>query len=120
MFVAQRSGQALSGSCCQPVHRQELHHERRAERYLASASNQEATHRWTAWYRKAVYSKIKPLVKFAEELIKYVSGILSHATYAIHVGVIEGMSSKIKVIKRRAYGYREDEYFFLKLRYSFT
>lgn len=84
-----------------------------------ATSTNEATQRWNAWYRKAVYSKIKPLVKFAKALKNYLHGIISHAVYNIHTSVIEGINNKIKVIKRRAYGYRDDEYFFLKLRAAF-
>lgn len=78
-----------------------------------------AVKRWEAWYRKAVYSKIKPLVKFAKALRKFLAGIIAHSQYAIHTSVIEGINNKIKVIKRRGYGYRDDEYFFLKLRAAF-
>lgn len=30
--------------------------------------------------------------------------------------MVEGINNKIKVIKRVAYGYRDDAYFFLKIR----
>jgi transposase len=33
--------------------------------------------------------------------------------------VLEGMNNKIKVIKRVAYGFRDDEYFFLRIRHAF-
>jgi len=33
--------------------------------------------------------------------------------------VLEGINNKIKVIKRMAYGYRDEEYFFLKIRAAF-
>lgn len=78
-----------------------------------------AQRRWDDWYRKAVYSRIAPLVKFAKALKKFVAGIIAHSQYAIHTSVIEGINNKIKVIKRRGYGYRDDEYFFLKLRAAF-
>ena len=32
---------------------------------------------------------------------------------------LEGINNKIKVIKRMAYGFRDDEYFFLKIRAAF-
>ncbi len=31
----------------------------------------------------------------------------------------EGINNTIKVIKRRAYGYRDEQYFFLKIRAAF-
>ncbi|MCI6099941.1 MAG: transposase, partial [Selenomonas sp.] len=38
-----------------------------------------------------------------------------HATYHISAGKIEGINNKIKTLRRQAYGYPDDEYFFLKL-----
>ena len=35
------------------------------------------------------------------------------------VKLVEGINNTIKVIKRRAYGYRDQEYFFLKIRAAF-
>lgn len=32
---------------------------------------------------------------------------------------LEGMNNKIKVIKRMAYGYRDNNYFFLKIKAAF-
>ncbi|WP_162605112.1 transposase, partial [Geomonas oryzae] len=34
-------------------------------------------------------------------------------------GILEGINNKIKVIKRVAYGYRDHDYFFLKIRAAF-
>ncbi|MDX7818022.1 transposase, partial [Aeromonas caviae] len=33
--------------------------------------------------------------------------------------VLEGVNNKIKVIKRMAYGFRDSEYFFLKIKAAF-
>ncbi|HTO43084.1 MAG TPA: transposase, partial [Burkholderiales bacterium] len=33
--------------------------------------------------------------------------------------LIEGINNRIKVIKRMAYGFRDDQYFFLKIRAAF-
>ncbi|MDQ2890479.1 MAG: transposase, partial [Gemmatimonadota bacterium] len=33
--------------------------------------------------------------------------------------ILEGINNKIKVLKRMAYGYRDDAYFFLKIRAAF-
>ena len=37
----------------------------------------------------------------------------------MHTGQLEGMNNRIKVIKRMAYGYRDSEYFFLKIKAAF-
>ena len=38
----------------------------------------------------------------------YLLGILSHCRFPLHTGVLEGINNKIKVIKRVAYGFRDD------------
>jgi len=74
---------------------------------------------WHAWYTRAVRSRITPLVAFAKRLKPYLHGILAHCKWPLHTSLIEGINNKIKVIKRMAYGFRDDEYFFLKIRAAF-
>jgi transposase len=74
---------------------------------------------WEQWYSRAKESGIEPLVKFAQALEKRLEGILAHCRYPLHTSVIEGINNKIKVIKRMAYGFRDDEYFFLRIRAAF-
>lgn len=71
------------------------------------------------WFHRAIRSRIEPLKKFARNLKTYLHGILSHCKYPLHTSVLEGINNKIKVIKRMAYGYRDDQYFFLKIRQAF-
>jgi transposase len=71
------------------------------------------------WYQRAVESGIEPLVKFAKALDQRLEGILAHCRYPLHTSVMEGVNNKIKVIKRMAYGLRDDEYFFLRIRAAF-
>ena len=52
---------------------------------------------------------------FARLLRNHYDGIVSHAIYGISSGKIEGINNKIKTLRRQAYGYPDDEYFFLKL-----
>jgi len=44
---------------------------------------------------------------------------LAHCKHKINTSFLEGMNNKIKVIKRIAFGYRDLEYFFLKIRGAF-
>lgn len=74
---------------------------------------------WGEWYQRAVQSKVGPLVRFAKLLKPYLSGIVSHSLYPLHTSLLEGINNKIKVIKRMAYGFLDDEYFFLKIRAAF-
>lgn len=38
---------------------------------------------------------------------------------ALNTSVLEGINNRIKLIKRMAYGYHDDTYFFLKIRAAF-
>ena len=74
---------------------------------------------WEGWYRRAIRSRIPALVRFADRLRPYLPGILAHCRWPLHTSVLEGVNNKIKVIKRMAYGFRDDDYFFLKIRAAF-
>ncbi len=74
---------------------------------------------WQHWYRRAVRSRIAPLVAFARKLKPYLPGILAHCRWPLGTNLIEGINNKIKVIKRMAYGFRDEAYFFLKIRAAF-
>ncbi|MFO0336043.1 MAG: transposase, partial [Pseudomonadota bacterium] len=78
-----------------------------------------AARAWRSWYRKALRSGIEPLRRFAKALRPYLPGILAHCRYPLGTNLIEGINNKIKVIKRMAYGFRDDAYFFLKIRAAY-
>ena len=46
----------------------------------------------------------------------YWHGILARCRHRLNTSVVEGINNTIKVIKRRAYWYRDEGYFFLKIR----
>jgi transposase len=71
------------------------------------------------WYARAIRSRIEPLKRFARRLRDKLAGVLAHCTYPLHTSLLEGIMNKIKVIKRMAYGFRDDDYFFLKIRAAF-
>lgn len=74
---------------------------------------------WAQWRTRALASRLAPLRAFVQRLTPYLEGIINHCRYPLHTSVIEGINNKIKVIKRMAYGYRDDDYFFLKIRAAF-
>lgn len=82
-------------------------------------SEEEARQRWQDWLNLAVSSGLAPVQLFAKRLKGYVDGIVASATYRMNTSVLEGMNNKIKVIKRMAYGYRDNDYFFLKIKAAF-
>ena len=78
---------------------------------------QQALEGWTKWFEAAKASGIPALVKFATQKEKRLSGLATHAVFPISTGKLEGFNNKIKVAKRIAYGYRNDDYFFTLIRY---
>jgi len=60
-------------------------------------------------------SEIRGIKSFIKMLRKHKAGILSHCQHPISNGKIEGTSNKIKIIKRRACGFHDIEYFKLKI-----
>jgi transposase len=74
---------------------------------------------WAHWHARALESGIPALIRFAHRLLLVSEYIVNHARYAIHTSLLEGINNKIKVMKRMAYGYRDDAYFFLKIRAAF-
>ena len=85
------------------------------------------TYRSRAWAAKALDSWCslarslnEPSVNaFANMLERHRYGILNHCDYPIHNGKLEGVNNKIKVIKRKAYGFHDLRYFTLKIYQAF-
>lgn len=67
------------------------------------------------WIESAEATKIHHLVKFAQTLRVHWSGLLNYYDYPISSGPLEGTNNKIKTMQRQAYGYRDQEFFQLKL-----
>jgi transposase len=67
------------------------------------------------WIRRAEASGIKLLHQFAGTLAKYRTGILAYYTYRISTGPLEGTNNKIRTLQRQAYGFRDHEFFKLKI-----
>jgi transposase len=79
-----------------------------------------AAHRfWRHWYRRAMASRLAPLQHFARRLRVHLAAILNHCRFPLNTALVEGINNKIKVMKRMAYGYRDDAYFFLRIRAAF-
>lgn len=52
---------------------------------------------------------------FSNLILKHWNGLISHAVLRLSNGKIEGINNRIKTVRRMSYGFRDDEYFFLKL-----
>ena len=54
--------------------------------------------------------------RFVKQLRYFEYGILNRADYPIGTSKLEGINNKIKVIKRKAYGFHDERYFILKVK----
>ncbi len=68
-----------------------------------------------SWILKAEQSGVKMLIDFSKTIRKHFQNILAHYDYPISTGILEGTNNKIKTLTKRAYGFRDREYFKLKL-----
>ena len=75
---------------------------------------------WDEWVRLAMQSNVEEITKFARNQNKYYrDGITNSGIYPIRTSVLEGIHNKIKVLKRIAYGFRDNKYFFLRIKSAF-
>ena len=69
------------------------------------------------WIKKASSSGVKMLITFAQTLLKYSDEILAYYDFdKMSSGPMEGTNNKIKTLQKRAYGYRDMEFFKLKVK----
>lgn len=68
-----------------------------------------------SWIDQARTLGLKHFIKLADTLEKHLTGLLSYFRHRISTGPLEGLNNKIKVLKRQAYGFRDQAYFKLRL-----
>jgi transposase len=69
----------------------------------------------TDWVYRAASSMIPMLVKMARTIANHFHGILAYYDFPISTGPLEGTNNKIKTMKRQAYGFRDNQFFKLKI-----
>lgn len=74
-----------------------------------------ATEFFEQWCFDALAAGPKSLIKVGVTLLKHRKGILNYFSHQITSGPVEGTVNKIKTLKRQAYGFRDLEYFKLRL-----
>lgn len=69
------------------------------------------------WWDALRWQRLKPYEKFAEMIIGHWAGIAAYCRpeNKVSLGFVEGINNKIRVIQRRAYGLRDEEYLRLKV-----
>lgn len=67
------------------------------------------------WIMEAKGSGIRHMQKLADTMEQHTDGILAYYDYKISSGKVEGINNKIKTIKRQAFGFRDNDYFKLRI-----
>ena len=67
------------------------------------------------WLQLARQSNVPEINSYADTIVARMKGILNHADHPISSGKLEGTNNLIKTIRRKAYGFRDTHYFFLKI-----
>jgi transposase len=84
-------------------------------RLWLQASKHQASLFLDDWLERARISGVKMLVSFADTLEKHRDGILAYYDYPISTGPLEGTNNKITTLQRQAYGFRDMQFFKLKI-----
>ena len=74
-----------------------------------------------SWKGQLRWQHLEPFEKFAALVEMHWDGIVSycHPDHKVSLGFMEGLNNKIRVIQRRAYGIKDQEYLMLKVITSF-
>jgi len=94
--------------------------------FWEKTSIEEAEHFLIHWGLDALATGLKPLRRVVKTLSQYREGLLNYFKHRISNAGAEGINNKIKTMKRQAYGFRDMEYFKLRLyhlhesRYAFV
>ena len=69
------------------------------------------------WRTSLKWQRLKPYEKFAQLIDRHWDGIAAYCRpeNKVSLGFVEGLNNKIRVIQRRAYGLRDEEYLRLKI-----
>jgi transposase len=69
------------------------------------------------WRTSLKWQRLRPYEKFAEMIDRHWDGIAAYCKpeNKVSLGFVEGLNNKIRVIQRRSYGLRDEEYLRLKI-----
>ncbi|MFH0352504.1 MAG: transposase [Chromatiales bacterium] len=69
------------------------------------------------WRASLKWQRLKPHEKFAQMIERHWDGIAAYCKPEdkVALGFVEGLNNKIRVLQRRAYGLRDEEYLRLKI-----
>ena len=69
------------------------------------------------WRSALKWQRLKPYEEFARLIERHWDGVAAYCNpdHKVSLGFVEGFNNKIRVIQRRAYGFRDQEYLRLKI-----
>ena len=69
------------------------------------------------WKQSLKWQRLKPYEKFARMIDRHWDGIATYCQFGnqVPLGFVEGFNNKIRVLQRRSYGLRDEEYLRLKI-----
>ena len=69
------------------------------------------------WCASLKWQRLEPYEKFAQMIERHWDGIAAYCQpeNKVSLGFVKGLNNKIRVIQRRAYGLRDEEYLRLKI-----
>ncbi len=86
-------------------------------RYVLKSTNKtQAKRRLKEWFKRYQFHQCGAVSKIAKTLIVREQALLDTIVSPLSNGIMEGTNNKIKLIKRRGFGYRNDAHLFLRLR----
>jgi transposase len=85
-------------------------------RHSSRARASKALEQWCALAAQVDHPAMR---RFIGRLQFFREGILNHCEYPIGTSKLEGVNNRIKVIKRKAYGFHDSRYFTLKVKQAF-
>ncbi len=86
-------------------------------RYVLKATTMtQAKRRLIEWFKRYQFHMCGAVSKITKTLITREKALLDTIISPLSNGIMEGTNNKIKLIKRRSFGYRNEDPLFLRLR----
>jgi transposase len=79
------------------------------------SSHEQIEKRFLAWMENILNENFEEFYQIVDMIRQFFYGIMNYFRYGMTNAISEGFNTKINVIKRRAFGFRDVEYFMLKI-----
>ncbi len=102
-----------------PLYKAYLLKEQFYDIYKSGGDVDKSVKRIKTWIEEVKQTKLRALIDFCKTVESNIGYISNYFKYGRTSGAIEGVNNKIKLIKRMGYGYKDQDYFFRKVRSKF-